>query len=349
MISHQSHTKEWIFGVREKYPGRDPILIEKMIMALTLVESLKLAGVDFIFKGGTSLLLILGSPYRFSIDIDILISARNKLGTPFEEVIQRGIFTHFEEDKRKSELPKEHFKFYFRSVVQEKESHILLDILFQENVYHTSSNVEIQSPLITVEGQTTKVLCPSIDCLLGDKLTAFAPHTTGILLGRDKELEIAKQLFDVGILFDHCHNVRSVRTAFNQIARQELSYRGMEEYSTENVLQDILDTSVSIGTHGATSSNEDYAEIMSGIQKMAGFVFAGTFSVDSAILCASKAAYLSTLILKEVDQIDRFTDDLNISTWVIKNPDFSRLNKLKKTSPEAFYYFFKAMNLAGVK
>ena len=30
----------------------------------------------------------------------------------------------------------------------------------------------------------------------GDKLTAFAPHTTGILLGTGKELEIAKQRID---------------------------------------------------------------------------------------------------------------------------------------------------------
>jgi hypothetical protein len=348
MISPQSYTKAWILGIRKTYPRRDPILIEKMIMALHLVESLKLSGLDFIFKGGTSLLLILDSPQRFSIDVDILVSDRNELESHFEDVIQQGVFTRFEEDKRKSELPKKHFKFYFQSVVQGNESHILLDILFQKNPYHSLSDVEIQSPLIAIEGRATKVLCPSIECLLGDKLTAFAPHTTGILLGGDKELEIAKQLFDVAILFDHCHDIKSIRTTFNQIAKQELSYRGIEKYSTEDVLQDILDISISIGTRGTTSSKDEYAEILSGIKKMAGFAFSDTYSPDSAILSASKAAYLSTLILKEADQIERFASDLDMSNWAIKDPNYSKLNKLKKTSPEAFYYFCKALNLTGV-
>ena len=57
MISAQSRTPEWIMRIREDSRGRDPILIEKMIMALTLVEELQLSGLDFIFKGGTSLLL----------------------------------------------------------------------------------------------------------------------------------------------------------------------------------------------------------------------------------------------------------------------------------------------------
>jgi len=67
MISSQSRTKEWVMGVRETSPGRDPILIEKMSMALTLVENLRLGGLNFIFKGGTSLILLLGTPQRFSI------------------------------------------------------------------------------------------------------------------------------------------------------------------------------------------------------------------------------------------------------------------------------------------
>jgi hypothetical protein len=41
-----------------------------------------------------------------------------------------------------------------------------------------------------------------VEAIAGDKLTAFAPTTTGIHYGQDKALEIIKQLFDVGILFD---------------------------------------------------------------------------------------------------------------------------------------------------
>ena len=60
MISSQSRTAEWIMGIRgtSRIPT-DPILIEKMILALTLLENLHASGIDFIFKGGTSMLLIL--------------------------------------------------------------------------------------------------------------------------------------------------------------------------------------------------------------------------------------------------------------------------------------------------
>jgi hypothetical protein len=44
MISNQSRTKEWIMQTRKIAAGKDPILIEKMIMALTLVENLRLSG-----------------------------------------------------------------------------------------------------------------------------------------------------------------------------------------------------------------------------------------------------------------------------------------------------------------
>jgi hypothetical protein len=87
-------------------------------------------------------------------------------------------------------------------VIQEKESHILLDILYENNPYPRLQEVDIRSRLVLTDGRITRVLCPANECLLGDKLTAFAPHTTGIQYDKGKELEIAKQLFDVAILFD---------------------------------------------------------------------------------------------------------------------------------------------------
>lgn len=347
MISTQSRSKEWIMGIREVSPGKDPILIEKMIMALTLVENLKLAELDFIFKGGTSLLLLMNSPRRFSIDIDIVLPDAKNLDVCFKDIIQQGIFTRIEENIRFGQLPKQHYKFFFQSVIQEKESHILLDILIEKNPYPILNAINIHSSLIVLEGQATKVVCPSKECMLGDKLTAFAPHTTGIPYGKDKDLEIAKQLFDVAVLFDVIEDISIVRTTFQNIATQELAYRGMKELTTNDVLLDSFYTSILIGTRGASSGLE-YAELLDGIKKMTGFVFSGFFSIDSAILCASKVAYLSTLILGDSDTIDRFEKNFDILVWTIINQDYNKLNKLKKTSPEAFYYFFRALTLLGL-
>ena len=144
---------------------------------------------------------MLGIPQRFSIDIDIVLPKSQNLEKCFQDVLNQGIFHRVEESKRAGDLPKQHYKFYFNSVIQEKESHILLDILFEENPYPRLKEIDLSSSLISVEGEITRVNCPVIECLLGDKLTAFAPHTTGIKFGVNKEIEMAKQLFDVAILF----------------------------------------------------------------------------------------------------------------------------------------------------
>lgn len=41
-------------------------------MALTLLEYIHKSGLDFVFKGGTSLILLFKTPWSIFIDIDIL-------------------------------------------------------------------------------------------------------------------------------------------------------------------------------------------------------------------------------------------------------------------------------------
>mgnify|MGYP003496231295 FL=1 len=73
MINVKSHQIEWISNLRSQLGRRiDPKLIEKVIYALTLLEQLHLNNLNFIFKGGTALLLATETPKRFSIDIDII-------------------------------------------------------------------------------------------------------------------------------------------------------------------------------------------------------------------------------------------------------------------------------------
>lgn len=343
MIVGNSHSREWIMSIRETSPGKDPILVEKMIMALTLLEHLRLNGLQFTFKGGTSLLLLLDTPQRFSIDIDILLPNDTGLETCFQRVIGQGAFQRVEENRRPGDLPKAHYKFFFNSVIQNKESQVLLDILFEENPYPLVRDVDLASPLLFTEGTPTKVTCPTIECLLGDKLTAFAPHTTGIQLGVGKELEIAKQLFDIGILFDAAQNIGLVGATFEKIVSHELAYRKLH-LTHLDVLKDILATCFTVGMRGAIFQPE-YSEMLEGFKKMAAFVYSGNFTLDTAILCASKAAFLSALLVKKKTYIPRFTNPGVIATWNIVNPEYNKLNKLKKTSPEAFYYYFKALEM----
>lgn len=342
MISPRSHTIEWIHSIRgaSQVPS-DPILIEKMIMALTLLESLCAGGIDFIFKGGTSLLLILGTPLRFSIDLDIIMQTDRGLEEALRQVIRQGMFHRFEEDERPSIVPKRHYKFFFQSAIQGRESSILLDILFEANPYPVCQSVAIQSSLLVSEGEPTRVTCPVPECLLGDKLTAFAPHTTGILYGKDKELEIIKQLYDLGQLFEAVHDMRLAAEAFHTIANQELAYRSLRDLSTAQVLADSFATACLIGMRGY-GAPEEYAELLNGVKKLAGFVYGMHFTLDSAILCAARVAYLITLIEQKQPAMLRFDSTLYLADLAIHSLVYNRLNKVKKTSPEAFYYFYKA-------
>ena len=61
------------------------------------------------------------------------------------------------------------------------------------------------------------------------------------------------------------------------------------------VLEDNFNAACLIGMRGYDSKNE-YTELLSGIKKLAGFVYAEHFTLDSAILCAAKVAYTTALI-----------------------------------------------------
>lgn len=59
------------FVRKKNYPDKN--LIEKVIRAFSLVELLVESGCPFVWKGGTSLMLILGQQlHRLSIDVDII-------------------------------------------------------------------------------------------------------------------------------------------------------------------------------------------------------------------------------------------------------------------------------------
>ena len=77
MIDKTVYEIEYIRGLQKKYAS-DPGLIERALYAFGLLEAIKLVGMTFCFKGGTSLMLILDKPARLSTDIDILVEPKTK-------------------------------------------------------------------------------------------------------------------------------------------------------------------------------------------------------------------------------------------------------------------------------
>ena len=81
-------------------------------------------------------------------------------------------------------IVKRHFKFEYESPVHKDPLYVLLDVLYEENHYGQIIKKEIKNSLLLTDGENLSVQMPSLDCLLGDKLTAFAPHTTGVPIDR---------------------------------------------------------------------------------------------------------------------------------------------------------------------
>ena len=78
MIKSICFSEKTIIARRDKFKIADPGLFEKAIHAFALLGHIAESRMDFIFKGGTSLLLHIPQPQRLSIDIDILCSETSR-------------------------------------------------------------------------------------------------------------------------------------------------------------------------------------------------------------------------------------------------------------------------------
>lgn len=114
MIRKESFEEKHIREVQKK-SRRDPVLIERVIYAFGLLEALTKVKLPFIFKGGTSLMLLLKKPGRLSTDIDIIVEP----GTDIDEYIRQAsvIFPFISQEetvrKGKNNIVKRHFKFIY--------------------------------------------------------------------------------------------------------------------------------------------------------------------------------------------------------------------------------------------
>lgn len=352
MISEETLKAGWIEKVSKANRGADKILVEKVIRALMLLEGLAKSGLPFIFKGGTALMLLLDSAKRLSIDIDIILSEQR---TDLEEVLNSFVseqgFKRVEMQHRSTDsaIQKAHYKFFYDPIhrTHAGEEAILLDILFEANHYTNIIQDEISSKFLLLSGEPATVNIPSLEDLLGDKLTAFAPNTTGIPYFKKEDsmsMEIIKQLYDIGNLFDVVEDLEIIKATFHQIAQAEIIYRQVQEGSATIVLDDIYQTALCLSVRGAVEK-ENFEHLQSGIQRIERFIFSEKYYLDKAIVHAAKAAYLSRLIETDQKSIERFKNPEQIVDAIIEQPNNTKLNKLKKSSPEAFFYWWKAIEL----
>ncbi len=343
MINRKSFSKAEILKHHQTYPKADPRLIERQIYAFELLGLLSATGKEFVFKGGTSLLLLLPTARRLSIDIDIV---GNFEFNDLAAAVRGSVFTSVEEDRReRTQIPKRHFKFYYTSAIDDRTTYVLLDILYGEHGYSVLQSLPITSTLFTVSSKMTVAL-PTAEGILGDKLTAFAPATIGIPYGHGKSMEIIKQLHDVGELFDASNDMSIVSHTYQAIQKLEATYRG-ENFSIESTTDDTINAAFLLCQSELKGALKDSRsdELQRGIRQIQNYLLGKPFRLEDGKIAAAKAALLASLIkmnMKEIKIIDiRYNASfIELVRDAVLSNERQILNRLKSTQTEAFYYWW---------
>jgi predicted nucleotidyltransferase component of viral defense system len=294
MLTRENFTKSHIDELRMK-SKRDPVLLERAVYAFGLLEAISRIGLPFIFKGGTCLMLLLQRPMRLSADIDILVEP----GTDLDAYVQKSSvifpFVRCEEQKRvgNSGIEKRHFKFTYDSPTNGKELYILLDVLFEENPYAHLLEKEISNELLLTQGEMLTVKVPNVNGILADKLTAFAPHTTGIPLNVGKDMEVMKQMYDVCTLIDAFTDFAEVRDTYMRISKTEIAYRGTD-IKPDDALMDTFQAAACIASRGKMVG--EYKLYVGGIRDLRGHIFAENYSPEIAAVRVTKIMYAAACL-----------------------------------------------------
>lgn len=348
MIKKECFSRQWCEQVAQRLKYNDTQLIEKVVRALSLLEMLVESGCPFHFKGGTATMLLLGGfTNRLSIDIDIICPPGTEITSYLTNYKDFG-FTKIDLVERKSagnNIPKSHSKFFYQITYtcrDSKEGYILLDVLYENCHYQNTLEIPITSPFIDIEGEPLKVKVPSVDDILGDKLTAFAPNTTGIPYFKKERMcsvEIIKQLYDVARLFDRIDDLETTAKSFRSIVQVEMAYRNITD--VESVYNDTLQTALLIATRGKAGVG-NFDILQDGIKKIKSFIHTSNYHIDHAITDSAKAAYISTCIRTNTTTVEKYPGAPEIVLNMTLPPTLTnKLNKLKRTHPEAFYYWVK--------
>lgn len=206
---------------------------------------------------------------------------------------------------------------------------------------------KIKSPGIETELQ---VKVPTIEGLLGDKLTAFAPHTIGVPFvtkkGRPMAMQVIKQLYDLGELFDIAASFEDIKNAFNATFKKENGYHE-NGFTREQVLQDTIETCfalLQIRLKGF-KNNEVSNHLEDGIKRISSHLLNDKFTVDKkAKVTASKLFCIANLLFSEKSfdfDNERYQNSkIEMLTEVNLPAPYEKLNRLKPIVSEAFYYIW---------
>jgi len=291
------------------------VLAEQVVHSLELVSLLVYEGLDFLFKGGNSLLVLLEHPQRFSIDVDI---ASGETKEHVEEILDKlvkdsDLFTRWERrvHKTKPWLPMtSYYMFYNSYFTDPAETNIMLDVQLKMTRYE-----KIQKPVCcgNFYQSETKVWLPSISSLIGDKLLTLGPSTLGIPLNKNKEAQRLKHSFDVSLLAENSPSVEKIRESINFCMEQENALQ-KKNLTIKEVYEDTINLCRSVLDFKEEPPSENLSpylyEIVKGRKPFAEHLLSGTYSWQELQIDLARVAVCFSSVMAGVSDKE-FHDILN--------------------------------------
>ena len=357
--------QDWLKRQAKTLGGCAPQILERCVHALTLLGHLQESGLPFVFRGGTCILLHLPEIHRLSIDIDIICAVTGKeLESVLEEIGKRAPFTRHEESVRDGDrLPRRrHFKFFYPSALNVNEfapPSVMLDVVEEEDLIHKLESKPITTGFLVAEREI-RVQLPTLDSLLADKLTAFAPSTTGVPLRKEDGtagdvVQVVKQLFDVGVLFGHATNGTDVLETYDRAQAQEAKYRG-GIHSREATLDDTIAHCVAASPLKPKVQNTfpEHALLRDGYLGMRGHLTRKfteqdfrTMAARTAVLAAHLRAG-AVMDFKAVRYAGSKEQNDALRAASFNNTPWVWADGLRQVNPEAYHYWLLASRLLGI-
>lgn len=294
------------------------ILIEKCLLALELAGRLRMEGLNFIFKGGTSLLLHFELPKRLSIDVDILcLDERKKLIEVLDRIKSQPPFTDWKHQAHRDREapPTHHFKVYYVSQAEPGSGqNIQIDLIEAEAAHSKIIERPVRVSFAeSVEAVSVPVPTPSSQ--LGDKLATLAPSTIGYpyqpltrsgKLDEPRPIKVAKHFFDVGELATITDSLEETIDTYKKTYAQQVRYRGVD-YSLDDCLNDTQDVAYWTTIPRVPKQPENkvkYEFMRDSIKNLKTHLMGESFDIKDERNAAGRAALVAELVRREKVDFD---------------------------------------------
>ena len=293
-----------------------PALAEQAVHCLELVAELATAGLSFQFKGGNSLLLVLDAPRRFSIDVDIATDeSPERIELCLEKAIAKnGIFLRWTKRQHKTKpwLPLSSYYCFFNShYVSSDEAFIMLDAQLSRSPYATRFVSICCGKLFKSDRQAEIPLTSSI---IGDKLLTLGPRTLGIPVGKGKDAQRLKHVFDVSLLLSTMPSLREIRKSLFACMAHENDLQ-KKTISAADVLADTVTFCRTVRDFPSMpvpdkAMDLSLIENITGLPGFAGHLFSKNYGWDTLKKDMARVALVMTAACMERVSDDEFDDVL---------------------------------------